>query len=427
MPEVPDPFTSNDDASIEPASRIRWRTFTYRTVAAWFIVIVVLALVILFLFYPQWWTNLSDRLSGGQRNAGTPAANPAGQARFTNIDGSVRIRKANQAQWGQANVSASLEEGDTVQTLGDGMARIAFPDGALYVVKPDTLIVIQQSASQNHAMAANVAVQVTSGVVDLSTPVVGGDSRVLFADAEARIHKESRALVTNNPQTNVHQIMLSKGGAKIQRRGEQVDLAQYEQVSFAGPDSPMVKAKFLAPPILLTPANQAPVVLAGSQSTEVEFTWSAVPGADLYRLRISSSPIFSSLLTDRRLQSTSFRLPSFKAGDYYWSVSSVGPGQKESQASDANKFSVLQQSGREELLLLVDKYVQHGKVIEIIGRTEPGATVLVNNEPVFDVLPNGSFKHFTAPLPNTGPNQIAITAQNSKGKIATLRKTITIQ
>jgi hypothetical protein len=213
----------------------------------------------------------------------------------------------------------------------------------------------------------------------------------------------------------------------VQRGGEQVDLAQYEQASFAGPDSAMVKAKFMAPPILLTPANQAPVVLAGSQSTEVEFTWSAVPGADSYRLRISSSPIFSSLLTDRRLQSTSLRLPSFKAGDYYWSVSSVGAGQKESQASDANKFSVLQQSGQEELVLLVDKYIQHGKVIEIIGRTEPGATVLVNNEPVFDVMPNGSFKHFTTPLPNTGPNQITITAQNSKGKVATIRKTITIQ
>ena len=427
MPEAPDPLTPEDDASSEPASRIRWRTITYRTVAAWLVVLSALALGILTYFNSHWWTDLTDMLPGSQKNAGTPVASPARQARFTNIDGSVRIRKANQAQWSQANVSASLEEGDTVQTLGDGMARIAFPDGALYVVKQDTLIVIQQSQSQNNAMASNVAVQVTSGVVDLSTPIAGGDSRVLFANAEARIHKESRALVTNNPETNVHQIMVSKGGAKIQRGGEQVELAQYEQVSFAGPESAMLKAKFVAPPILLTPANLAPVVLAGSPSAEVEFTWSAVPGADSYRLRISSSPIFSSLLTDRRLQSTSLRLPSFKAGDYYWSVSSVGPGQKESQPSDANKFSVLKQSGQEELLLLVDKYVQHGRVIEIIGRTEPGARVLVNNEPVFDVLPNGAFKHFTAPLPNTGPNQITITAQNSKGKVATLRKTITIQ
>src|SRR5262249_9783918 len=139
--------------------------------------------------------NVVDLLMGGQKVAG-PATNQNRQARFTNIDGTVRVKRANQVQWSQANVSVNLAEGDTVQTLGDGMARIAFPDGALYVVKPDTLIVIQQSISQNNSAASNVAVQVTSGVVDLSTPVAGPDSKVLFADAEARIHKESRALVT---------------------------------------------------------------------------------------------------------------------------------------------------------------------------------------------------------------------------------------
>ena len=159
----------------------------------------------------------------------------------------------------------------------------------------------------------------------------------------------------------------------------------------------------------------------------MEFTWNAVPVANSYHLRVSSSPIFSSVLFDRRLESTSVRLPSFKEGIFYWSVSSIGAGQKESQQSETNQFTVLRQGQTGELLLVVDKYVQHGKVIEILGRTEPGATVLVNNEPVFDVAPNGYFKHFTAPLPNLGSNQITITAQNSKGKVATLRKTITIQ
>ena len=76
---------------------------------------------------------------------------------------------------------------------------------------------------------------------------------------------------------------------------------------------------------------------------------------------------------------------------------------------------------------MVDKYIQHGRVIEVVGRTEPGAIILVNNEPVFSVAPNGSFKHFTTPLTNRGANRITITAQNSEGKVATVRKTITIQ
>ena len=114
--------------------------------------------------------------------------------------------------------------------------------------------------------------------------------------------------------------------------------------------------------------------------------------------------------------STSIRLPSFKAGDYYWAVISLNSTGKESQQSEANQFSVLHQTNSEELLLVVDRYVQHGRVIAVEGRTEPGATVLVNNEPVFNVAPNGSFKHFTSPLPTSGSVPIALFDPNKAGE-----------
>ena len=105
----------------------------------------------------------------------------------------------------------------------------------------------------------------------------------------------------------------------------------------------------------------------------------------------------------------------------------MDPKRGERRESETNQFSVVRQQNEGELLLVVEKYIQHGKVIEVVGRTEPGATLLINNQPVFNVAANGSFKHFTPPFPSAGPNQITITAQNSGGKVATLRKTITIQ
>ncbi len=53
--------------------------------------------------------------------------------------------------------------------------------------------------------------------------------------------------------------------------------------------------------------------------------------------------------------------------------------------------------------------------------------MLANNEPVFNVAPNGSFKHYTQLFPNKGLNRITITAQNSAGRVATVRQTVTIQ
>lgn len=425
MPDIPDALIPKGEPTADTGAVIRWRTVRYRSLLLLSGGVLAVAVTILLVLFPEWREGLLSWISGGTDAAAVDAA-ATRQARFTNLDGTVRVRKANEVEWVAASFSMSLDKGDVVQTARDGVARIAFAEGTLYVVKPDTLIVIEENAIPDNRANSRVAVQVTSGIVDLSTPSATGVSRVLLADAQASIRNQSRAVVTNNPDTNTHQILVSKGGAEVRRGSERVELGEYEQVSFGGPGSSLEKRKVVAPPILLTPSNMAPIVIRESQTAEVGFTWSAVPTADAYRLRVSSSPIFSTLAYDRRVQTTSVRLPSLREGDYYWTVTSIDSSRRESQESEPNQFSVIRQDNDGEILLEVDRFVQHGKVIEIIGRTEPGATVLVNNEPVFNVAPNGSFKHFTQPLPGTGPNRITITAQNSAGKIATLRQTITI-
>jgi hypothetical protein len=177
--------------------------------------------------------------------------------------------------------------------------------------------------------------------------------------------------------------------------------------------------------MLLTPVNQAPVIAAESGRSEVTFVWSPVPTARNYRLRVSTSPIFSTLVYDKRVPSSTAKVPALTEGVYYWAVSSIGENGKESQTSDASKFSLLRQ--KDEILLEVQNVIQHGRTIEIVGRTEPGARVMVNDQPVFAVQPDGTFKHFTPPFTTNGANVITVTAQNAKGQIATRRKTVYIQ
>ncbi|MBI3935145.1 MAG: hypothetical protein HY316_10680 [Acidobacteria bacterium] len=427
MPEIPDSLLPKERNTKDSADLIRWHTVSYRTLLLWVLLAVSLVAGIVLAVVPQWREGLQAWLFGGGNGGARVEASVNRQARFTNLDGGVRVRRAQEVEWASADLSMELDKGDLVQTSRDGVARIAFADGTLYVVRPTTLIVIEENNVPSDKSASNVAVQVSSGMVDLSTTRITGRSRVLFADAEAQLRNESRALVRNDPQTNTREITVSKGGARLMRGSEQMELGEYEQAAFAGPGSAMTRKKIVAPPLLLTPGNMAPVVMSGSESTEVEFIWSAIPTATSYRIRVSSSPIFAHVLYEREVRSTSIRLPSFKEGDYYWAVTSLSADKRESQQSEPNQFSVIKQENAEELLLVVEKTIQHGRVIEVIGRTEPGATVLVNNEPVFSVAANGSFKHFTSPLPNTGSNRITITAQNSEGKVATVRKTITIQ
>jgi hypothetical protein len=79
-----------------------------------------------------------------------------------------------------------------------------------------------------------------------------------------------------------------------------------------------------------------------------------------------------------------------------------------------------------QLALELDPFIQHGHVIEVRGKTEPSARVMVNGQEVPVITNEGQFHYFTPPLP-TGENVITITAQNTKGGVNTMTKKVVIQ
>ena len=98
-----------------------------------------------------------------------------------------------------------LEKGDVIQTGPEGMAKIAFNDGTNYTVKQDSLIVIAENSS-NERQQTNVAVNVTTGTVDLATGTYmqGSKSQVIVDGATASLAPESaaREKIPNLNKTN---------------------------------------------------------------------------------------------------------------------------------------------------------------------------------------------------------------------------------
>ena len=50
------------------------------------------------------------------------------------------------------------------------------------------------------------------------------------------------------------------------------------------------------------------------------------------------------------------------------------------------------------MMLEIESTQIHGRVAELIGKTEPGAALIINGQPVANISPDGSFRHFTEPL-----------------------------
>lgn len=427
MPQLPESLAPKGPPQQEP--EVEWQTISYRTVGIiCFLVLLGLGVAAYFIFPDSFGKWVRNNLV---RRPAAVAEMQQKTARFLNLDGTVRVKKTNSVAWTTASENTPLEKGDVVQTGTDGLARIIFTDGTNYTIRADTLIVIEENSANPQTKATNVAVTVTSGTVDLATTKFTGESKVTLADATASLREDSHAMVKNDPKSETREIMMTQGSADVMRGSERTELGQYEKVSLPKPGAPagatMTRERFMGPPLLMSPANLSPLVVTDPKAYTVNLSWTEVPDASGYRVRVSTTSIFSRTVIDRVTKTNSMKLPGLPEGTYYWAVTTVGDKNKESDNSDVSKFMIVKGSDKDEILLVLDDIQQLGKGFVITGRTEPGARVLVNDEPVFNLNPDGSFKHYTQPFAKQGANQITVTAQNSKGKIATRRKTIYVE
>ena len=422
----------------KPGIHIKWKTVTYRSVALLILAGALILFIGMRIAFPQFTqagiraadnvaNKILERVAGMAPPPGSGISTEQ-QAHFTALDGTVRIKKGNGNSWVPADYNVPLDKGDVVQTGSEGMAKVVFNDGTSYTVKQDSLIVIEEN-SANDQQQTNVAVAVSTGTVDLSTAtyVQGSKSRVIVEGATASLAPDSAARVHNDPKADQHEILMKKGTGEVTRNGETVQLANWEKVSFQGQQARMEKAKDIGPPTPISPANMAPIFSSGERTKDVEFSWTPMANAVGYRLRISRNPYFSSTLVDKRVNTADVTVTSLGEGAYYWMVQSYGVAGKESVESEKNRFTIISKGKQTEAINLeLDPFVQHGHVIEVTGKTETGARVMVNGREVPMISTDGTFHYFTPPLP-TGEAVITITAQTAQGGVNTQQKKIIIQ
>lgn len=419
--------------------QISYVTITYRSVLLAILALASLVSLVLYFMFPVAGNRVINSAQAGLNKVLTKmglgsTASGAGaepgpqQAHFTNIDGIVRVKKASSNSWVQADYSLALERNDVIQTSPEGLAKVVFTDGTHYTVKPDSLIVIRENFL-NAAQQTQVAVQVTTGTVDLATANIspGSKSQVTVAGATASFASETAAEVLNDPTKDQHAIQVKKGAGEVSRGEENVKLGVNEKVSFTDDASQMTKTKEISPPFLIGPFDNQQVSL-GPDDKGVTFYWSEVQGIKAYHVRVSRNQFFtpSSVIFDRNVTGSQVILKDMVMGGYFWEVQSIGDGGKESVESPRSRFTLVPKGNDSSSIALdLSDFVQHGHSIEVKGRTEAGARVMVNGQEAV-VNSDGTFRHFTNPLP-TGENMITVTAQNAKGGVSTKQQTVTIQ
>lgn len=407
---------------------VYWTAVTYRTVALYLGLVLLIVLAALYMIHPEWYSGVTDRLSRTLGASPTGAVVPGqNQARFVNLDGTVLVKRFNSVNWTSADYHTMLDKGDYIRTGPDGAARINFVDGTTYTVKSDTLVTVEDNTIDNDR-STSVAVHISSGAVDLATGTwesPRSKAEVSFANARASLQENSRAAVQSDPAKDQNQITISAGTAQMQVDGQQIEINKYERVSFAN-NGPATKTTVLAPPELSEPVNLEPLIEPDPKHAVVHFAWATVPQAVSYTLRISTNTMFTRIVKEpETVQGLSADVTGLEPGDYFWNVTATDAQKHDSAPSEPFRFTLVTQGKGEDMLLSVDSTELHGNVVELIGRADPGAALLVNGESVADIQPDGHFRYFTQPL-SRGSHEIVVVGQNRRGGSSVKRVTIVV-
>jgi hypothetical protein len=394
---------------------VEWHAVTYKTVLVYGLLILAILLAGTFILFPSLYSTVTRKIST-ITNDGESGSVTQTQAKFVNLDGRVQVKKVSSVQWVDADYRTTLDKGDLVQTGTDGYARVTFADGTFYTVKPGTLITVEENSMASNK-PTSVAVRINTGAVDLSTPnwtSPGSKAAVSVEDAKAELRPNSRAAVKSDKDTKESEIVVSNGSAEVQRGQDQIELTQYQRVNIPQ-GGPLSRSDVLAPPELMQPINLTPIIAENPRTAAVHFEWKPVQDAAFYSLRISSTSMFTKIVKDApKVSGTSVDISGLEAGDYFWNVTATSAKKLSSDVSETYKFTLVAQGKAQEMLLEIQETHLMGRVAEIIGRTEPGAALIINGQPVSNIGKDGTFRHFTEPL-LPGEHTIVVIGQNRRG------------
>lgn len=351
-------------------------------------------------------------------------------AKIYKYEGDVKIKRARQFVWDNVTSNIALRVGDQIKTASNGSAQIIYFDGTITTIKPGSLLEIRELSEDPSTRVRKVREQLNFGGVSAAMPganVAGSYHEVSTESASARATGRTRFEIAYDAETRRTRTEVQSGTTEVRAAGRTMTVQPLERIEVA--QDRMVSRQRVPPsPALIEPTDQRVFPVENPAAAVTTLRWSKVDAAARYRLQIGRTSLFGELLLDKSdIRSTSVQIPRLQSGSYYWRVSCIDGGHVESAFSETRKFKI---GGVEERrtddtvpppLEIVD-FLPSGHLVIINGRTEPGATLIVDGQPV-DVYDDGSFNAVIR-IKRDGMSSVDIVAQDPAGNTTRMSRTV---
>jgi FecR protein len=353
-------------------------------------------------------------------------------ARFTSIEGNVKVKPVGVFDWYSADPSMVLRKSDLVRTGPGATAEITFFDGTVVHVRPDSLITIEDTSEDFATKKRRVAWHISSGEVNFQTgrKNVPGSATEISTPTLRTTAGELTDGGIKVDQSGDSDVKVYRGSTQVETKtGEKLTLGASEalKVDAAGKAGP--KQVLLDAPVLQAPPHQTEISYPDPSRATTLLAWKPVVGAISYHVMVDYSPYFNRPLVDQVRKDSSVELRGLETGKFYWRVAALDRDGVEGAFSAFARFTVVRKEGAGGAggtppPLVIEALDVRANILQIKGRTEPGATVTVNDQRV-DVQGDGSFNEFIQ-LDKGGRQLVVVRSTSINGGVNEQKRPIVV-
>ncbi|MBK5254662.1 MAG: FecR domain-containing protein [Vicinamibacteria bacterium] len=357
-----------------------------------------------------------------------PEAQKDVAAMFESVQGNVKTRGVGGLDWKTAEVKVPLRRSDLVRTYPSSSAEIRFFDETRVTVRPDSLITIEETSRDPNSTSSRVAWKVTSGEINYETARKEGSTEAVTPTFRLALEGNSAGTmrVGEGGQTAVAQL---SGAASIETKsGEKIRLVANEGLRVDASGKAGAKEILPDPPSGNAPGGDAHLISL-AEGAPVSLSWTASAGAAAYRVQVESKNSGSQeVVFDRDgLPGTTASIPGLTEGDFSFRVAGLTQDGVQGRFSIAVSFKVERTPPPPPRVappsLVIEAFEARNNVLRLVGKTEPGARLTVNGDPV-TVQSDGSFSEFVTLARREGEQRVVIRSTSLTGGVAEETRTL---
>jgi hypothetical protein len=345
-------------------------------------------------------------------------------ASFQSIQGNVKTRGVGGLDWRTAEMKVPLRKSDLVRTYPSSSAEIKFFDETRVTVRPDSLITIEETSKDPNSSSSKVAWKVSSGEINYETNQKNGGSTEAVTPTFRLALEGNSAGTMRVGEGGLTAVAQLSGTANIETKtGQKIRLVANEGLKVDAAGKAGAKQILPDPPSATIPGGASGVVSL-VEGAPLPVSWSASSGASSYRVQIESKGEAREVVFDRNgLPGTSASVPGLAAGEFTLKVAGLTADGVQGKFSALLSFRIERTVPPKPVVagpppvLVIEAFEPRNNVLRLVGKTEPGAKLTVNGDPV-TVQPDGSFREFITLARKQGEQKVVIRSTSSAGGVA---------